>query len=665
MDSPEKASADALTLPARHFLYYGREDAPPEERELKAGPWSATFVQGEVLNIRWRKHEVVHRIYAAVRDRNWATIVLQLFHVSTQEQSDNFRIAFDARHRAGEIDFAWKGNVEATASGPLTFDFEGEALSTFLRSRIGFCILHSVEECVGRPFSVLQPDGATVKGLFPEAIAQDEIITGTEAMAALTYAVAPGVKLTLHFEGDVFQMEDQRPWTDASFKTFCTPLQLPCPVLIQRGTKVRQRVRLEVTEERPAAVAPRPEQQDIVITPGSGPPLPIPEIGLGMASHGEPWTEREAARLQVLRVSHLRVDLKLGETGWRAELQRAVGEAEKLACELEVALFITDPVQDELASLLKVLREVRPPVARWLILPRAVEPTPEPTIRLARSALVSWDASARIGSGTNPYYYQLSGLRPPHSPLDFVSFAIQPQEHSSDHASLMATVRIHCEVVENARRLFGGLPISVSPVTLKPRFNPNATGPEPVAPVGELPPQVDARQMSLLGAVWTLGSLKYLSESGARSVTYYETTGWRGVIERDTGSPLPAKFPSLPGAAFPLYHVLADVGEFAGGKVIPSCCADPRKVASLMFCKGANRRVLVGNLTRQKLSVNVQGLPSQLRMKILDEITVRQAIVGPEEYRSAAGAWQDARAGLLRLELRPYAIARIDWRASE
>lgn len=29
------------------------------------------------------------------------------------------------------------------------------------------------------------------------------------------------------FEGDVFEMEDQRNWTDASYKTYCTPWGCP------------------------------------------------------------------------------------------------------------------------------------------------------------------------------------------------------------------------------------------------------------------------------------------------------------------------------------------------------------------------------------------------------------------------------------------------------
>ena len=110
----------------------------------------------------------------------------------------------------------------------------------------------------------------------------------------------------------------------------------------------------------------------------------------------------------------------------------------------------------------------------------------------------------------------------------------------------METLEAQAVTVESARQFAGGLPIAVTPVTLLARFNPNATGPEPEPAPGELPAQVDVRQMSLFGANWTLGSIKYLSESGASSVTYYETTGWRGVMETTSGSPLPREIPLSP-----------------------------------------------------------------------------------------------------------------------
>ena len=39
-------------------------------------------------------------------------------------------------------------------------------------------------------------------------------------------------------EGETFETEDQRNWSDASFKTYGTPLHLPFPVEVEEGTRV-------------------------------------------------------------------------------------------------------------------------------------------------------------------------------------------------------------------------------------------------------------------------------------------------------------------------------------------------------------------------------------------------------------------------------------------
>lgn len=53
-------------------------------------------------------------------------------------------------------------------------------------------------------------------------------------------------------------------------------------------------------------------------------------------------------------------------------------------------------------------------------------------------------------------------------------------------------------------------------------------------------------------------SLPALTEAGVASVTYLETTGWRGVMEREAGSQLAEKFPSRPGQLFPVFHAMAE-----------------------------------------------------------------------------------------------------------
>ena len=632
-------------------LYYGSAEPLPERHSLAAGPLSAVFEEGQLVDIRWRGREVLRRIYAAVRDRDWGTVPLRLSALHIEQQADSFQVAFNACHRRDDIEFAWKGAIRGDSNGELTFSMHGEALSSFLRSRIGFCLLHSARDCAGKSFEVRRPDLTAAGGRFPEAISREQPIAGAEAIHTLAWEPAPGLRVSVQFEGDVFQIEDQRNWTDATFKTFSTPLEFPCPVRISKGAKVSQTVRISLEEAQPPSAA-IPSSDVIVLTLGGETVAPVPPIGLGLASHGEPLTAREVRLLRELRLSHLRVDLRLWEPGWRSELRRAATEASQLHCKLEAAVFVSNSAELELEALRAAVEREHAKICRWLIFHQSESATSERWVLLAGERLRSQDSPARFGSGTNAGFCEVARFRGPAVGQDFVCFSVQPQEHASDNASLMETLPIQGEVVENARRLHGGLPVVISPVTLKARFNPYATSPGGPSATGELPREVDVRQMSLFGAAWTLGSLKYLSEARVSSVTYYETTGWRGVMERETGSPLPERFSSIAGAVFPLYHVLACVGRFAGGEILSVDSSAPSKVCAVAARKDGSRCLLVANLTPETLRVVVRGLPEEADVTGMDENS-------PGGFR----AMEPREGNPLTIELRPYAVMSMCSRA--
>jgi hypothetical protein len=296
----------------------------------------------------------------------------------------------------------------------------------------------------------------------------------------------------------------------------------------------------------------------------------------------------------------------------------------------------------------------------WLIFHPAEATTSEAWVKLARKHLAGYHPAAKIGAGTNVYFTDLNRGHPPVDMLDIVSYSLNPQVHAFDNASLTETLEAQATTVDSARQFCGDVPIIVSPITLKPRFNPNATGPEPEPGPGELPSQVDERQMSLFGAGWTAGSLKYLTASDTHSLTYYETSGWRGVMEVEGGSPLSEKFQSLPGAVFPLYHVLADVGEFAGGQVVPSTSSNTLLVDGLAVRKDGKTRVILANLSDEVQQVTVRNLGKQAHIRQLDESNVQAAMQAPEEFRAGEGDRRQISDGSLRLSLTPYAIVRID-----
>ena len=67
---------------------------------------------------------------------------------------------------------------------------------------------------------------------FPELI---DPVQPMMDLRALTHEPAPGLRVTCRMEGDTFEMEDQRNWTDASYKTYVRPLALPWPYTLAAG----------------------------------------------------------------------------------------------------------------------------------------------------------------------------------------------------------------------------------------------------------------------------------------------------------------------------------------------------------------------------------------------------------------------------------------------
>ncbi len=652
-------------MTTKNVLYYGKDEPLPEQVALRAGPLSLVYEDGDLRYVKLGDKEILRRVYIAIRDHNWGTVLPVISNVQMDIADDSFRISYDVENKEGDIDFFWTGIITGDSDGTITFSMDGQARSTFLRCRVGFCILHPME-LAGSTCRIEHVDDAVEECNFPQYIAPQFVIDGEvkpvhpfNEMRAMSYQVTPGSRAEIRFTGDIFEMEDQRNWTDASYKTYCTPLRLPFPVEVKEGTKVTQSVTITLEGEIPKMQVETPEQ-GLTFSVGSSSVGPLPRIGLDSASHRQPLSQKEIERLKALHLSHLRVDLALSQPDYEARLRQATTEARELGIPLEVGVTVSDAAADELKALATVLDQIKPPIWAWLIFHEGTTYTSEEWIKLAREHLADYDPAAKLGSGTNAFFTELNRGRPRFDLLDLVCYSLTPQVHAFDNLSLAETLAAQASTVESTRQFCEGLPIAVGPVTFKMRFNPNATGPEPEPGPGELPSQVDVRQMSLFGAGWTVGSLKYLAESGPQSITYYETTGWRGVMEIEAGAPVPEKFRSIPGAVYPLYHALADVGEFAGSQVIPTTSSDALKVDGLALRKDGKTRVLLANLSPETQQVSAQNLSQNVQVRHLNETNAEAAMSSPADFRAEESETKQTTEGTLELSLLPYAIACID-----
>src|SRR5436309_1746995 len=94
---------ESSTLP-RNILYYGKDEPPPEQIALRAGPLLLLYESGDLRYIRLGEREILRRVYVAVRDRNWGTILPVMSNVRIEQAEDSFQISYDIENRRGDID---------------------------------------------------------------------------------------------------------------------------------------------------------------------------------------------------------------------------------------------------------------------------------------------------------------------------------------------------------------------------------------------------------------------------------------------------------------------------------------------------------------------------------------------------------------------------------
>ncbi len=646
-------------------LWYGVDRQPPETRELRAGPVMALLDGIDLRYVRIGSLEVVRRMYMAVRDQNWNTIPGTYQITRVDQERDSFEIRFEVEHKDHDLDFAWLGRIVGSRDGQILYEMNGVPKSDFRYNRIGLCILHPFRESAGRPYQAQTPQGE-VSGSLPELIGPQRFENGYyvplfPACSGFTVDLTDSVRARFNFEGDLFEMEDQRNWTDASFKTYCTPLSLGFPHQARKGAGIIQSVTVRVEGEN---VTAEKVTEELRLSIGQPTNHHLPAIGFGMPSDGASLISRELELLRRLKPDHLRVDIHLTNE-YADTVDRAIETCQASGCDLEIALFITGNSGSVLARLASLLQgQAR--VARFLIFQEGAQTaTPTETtapelVELARKHLRQVASQATFAGGTDMYFCELNRTRPHVEAMDGVSYTIIPQAHAFDERSLAETLEAQGETVRSARAFAGGRPVIVSPITLKRRYNPHATVAEAERAPGELPDPVDPRQMSLFGAVWTVGSIKYLAESSAASLTYYETVGWRGLMERETGSPLPELFPSAPGMVFPLYHIFADVAEWRGGLIVECESNRPLDVTALAVGSEGSLHLLVANLAGVSQRVVIDPLEaSRVSVRSLDASTAQQAMFEPESFRQN---WQQVEIQNRELvfDMAPYATVRID-----
>ncbi|WP_062206019.1 hypothetical protein [Aureimonas sp. AU12] len=652
----------------------GTTEPPPESRRLAAGELTADLVAGGLRTLRWRGIEVLRAVAYVVRDRDWGTHAPDVEDLAVEETEAGFTVRYRAacRTEAGAT-LRFAAEIMAEVSGDavrLVFAVEAVPDAAFETNRCGFCILHPVEALAGRPASVTHVDGSLEPARFPDLI---EPWQPFQDMRAIAHEVTAGVTATCTMEGDTFEMEDQRAWSDASYKTYVRPLALPWPYTLPAGELMRQRIVLEIAGTAPTegvsgvSKATGTGHASATATTGAKPPThaggrtaveisldetaapPMPSFGIATAP-----AEVEAAlaalpHLRALAPRHLLLHFDpvaghgAGELAALARLAEALPQA---AIHLEcVVPGLRDPAAElpDLAALVRasglrldavivgpsVDRQSTPPGSAWPACPPLAE-----VYHAARAAF----PDVTLGGGMFSYFTELNRKRVPVEALDFVTHATCPIVHAADDLSVMQTLEALPFITRTARALMGARPYHLGPTTIGMRQNPYGSrtmanpGRRRIAMAGD-----DPRQRGLFAAAWLVGIAARLGSSDVAVWTGAAFAGPRGLLS-ETG-------------VVPQFHVAQALAALAGCPRRSVTSGEPGRIDGFAALRGDGTTELwLANLTGEDQTAQLGDAWADAELRVLDVARFDIA---------AAGAMPPSQPASGTLALGPYAVARL------
>jgi len=523
----------------------------PKTRDFAVGPLSFRIDDdtGMVRTIRFQGHEVLRGIYPAVRDERWRTLIPVMNRPKLDSSDAGVHLHLVGQIRSEEVEICWKADITAKRDGTLIYRWQGRPVRSFRTNRTGICVLHPAS-AAGASCRVEQTDGRVVAGAFPSSIAPHQPFS---CIRAITHPIVAGLEATVRMDGEVFEMEDQRNWTDASFKTYCRPLDWLKPYELGPREAVVHTVTLSFAG---SPSVPRTSPLSVEHAAGSL-PLALPRIGFTLHER-LPLALYE--RFRALRPAHVRVATTSAELN--STLEWARDEAEAHGCELEISV---SGANEEAP-----VRSMLPPHSLVTLFDSSGDAAPPTVIR-------AWRASGHtvLGTGTCNHFTELNRNPPQlNGTHTFTTFGINAQVHAFDDESLLETLTQHAVVAAQARVLGGDRPVSIGPIVLGPAAD-----------------TADPRLHSTFGALWTLGSLVQLAHANVARVTYFRAHGPGGFLVKEKITPLERLFLALAGA--PRAERLVPAGA-------PLGVSD-----ALLVYHAEQRRLLVAHYGESSLDVRV------------------------------------------------------------
>ena len=539
---------------------FGTSEETTAGMPVEIGPLKC-LLDGETIRaISWYGTEVVRAVAWPVRDQSWITLPQ-----TVESESLDIRDGV-ARHQItfSIVDGALQCGLVATlaATGNVSVELTMTATRDFRTNRAGFTLLHPVEGVAGEKLDILHADGTLEHSEFPRLIAPAQPAMD---IAGLRHEVA-GVTVDIAFGGEVFEMEDQRNWTDASYKTYCRPLVVPFTYTIAQGETIRQTIAITL------------QGGDHDSTPAEALPLKLkangtlPQIALAV----EPgWLPDSDGLDLIARTGIGSLQVRIGtaiDNGFLAEASRLAAAIEA-SVDMEVVVPGAADPQRHLTKVAEALNSAKLEPATILVIPEAYlmshqpsgpwpdGPSPTDCIEAARAVF----GAARIGGGVLTNFTEFNRCRPNPAACDFVGHGTTAIVHAADDRSVCETLEALPFVFASVQHLGEGKPHRLGLVSIGMRSNPYG------ANVAENPTQIrqtmakhDPRQCGIFAAAFAVGALDATLGSAVETIALAAPAGPFGILSRPQPVPRAHFDEHTDAVVYPIFHVVRAAAAMAG-----------------------------------------------------------------------------------------------------
>ncbi|MGF6832455.1 hypothetical protein QF015_000604 [Paenarthrobacter sp. TE4293] len=568
---------------------------------LEAGAWRAELRNDEIADISYRGVPVLRGIRAVVRDQDWQTLAPVVRGIERIPATEGTSLLLDLEFDGFGCRYSGTLGIAFSADS-LEVIFDGESPADFQSNRIGLVVLHRPDDA-GREVLIGGNAGGQTPSRFPVDISPHQPFREIASMSWRRDVV----DFNLSFTGDVFETEDQRNWTDASFKTYSRPLALPFPMDIPAGSRLHQSVRLTAS----TGDSPTPETtgvEDLVITPEVA--SVVPALSLPIVFISDVQSENKTLE----GAESLLVELVAGAPGL-AELAKHASElAESLHLPLDVRLSTETP--DEVAAILKLVPTRN--IARLGVFHSTRHITEPDLWDGLKSAADDAGLTASLVAGARSHFTELN--RNAHmvpADAEALVYSITPQMHATEIPHLVESLPMQRLTARNALRISGGRPLHVGPVTLKPRFNAVSTTTATDETPDEAP--TDSLQTDEFAAAWVLGSIAALSIPGVQSLSYFEVAGPRGI--------------SSPTGLTPAGRILNSIAALRGRSIFKTR-GSRRGLVLYPVQSEDGIEIYAANLTAERMTETVQLPDGNTKNLVLEPWTATHQHT-PAERRSS------------------------------